>query len=260
MNHLGLFISARGDSSAPLRRGIEQCGFRLVGVEGLGAAIDSLHQWGFDAVLLDSHGLGPASVNGVRLLRARCAAPIVVLDEGGREEFQLQCLVAGATDVVEPGASPRLVGWKLRQLVQAVAAPRRADRQELRIGRLRLDPARATARFDTVALELSASEFDTLLVLVARAGQPVGRGELAGPTASPQAVTGRSIDTRIYRIRRHLEAAGATELDLATVHGRGYRLSLAPAAEAQGWSRAPRLHLAGQRRRDGLSAPRTWRP
>jgi len=260
MTHLGLFISARGHSSAPLRRGIEQCGFRLVGVEGLGAAIDSLGQWGFDAVLLDSHGLGSASANGVRLLRARSAAPIVVLDEDGGEEFQLQCLAAGATDVIEHGASPRLVGWKLRQLVRAVAAPPRVERQELRIGRLRLDPARATARFDTVALELSASEFDTLLVLVARAGQPVARGELAGPASSPQAVTGRSIDTRIYRIRRHFAAAGATELDLATVHGRGYRLSLATVAEAGGWSPGPRLRLAGPGRRDGLSAPRTWNP
>jgi len=261
MTQLCLFISARGAASSPVRGGIQQCGFRIVGVEGLGSAIDSLRQWGFDAVVLDSHGLGSASASGVRLLRARCTVPIVVLDHGGTEELQLQCLAAGATDVIGQRVSPRLIGWKLRQLVQAVAAHRPVERQELRLGRLHLDPAQATARFGSTALELSASEFDTLLVLVARAGQLVTRTELAGPSSSVQAALGRSIDTRIYRLRRHLLAAGALELELATVHGRGYRLSLAkPSAdEAEGWAPPRDLRVAGTRS-GGLSERRSWRP
>ena len=269
MTQLCLFISARSDASSPVRGGIQQCGFRIVGVEGLGTALESLRQWTFDALVLDSHGLGSASVNGVRLLRARSTAPIVVLDDGTSEPLQLQCLAAGATDVVGCTASPRLIGWKLHQLVQAVAAHRPADRRELRLGRLHLDPARASARFGSFALALSASEFDTLLVLVARAGQLVSRGELAGPSSSLRSTVGRSIDTRIYRLRRHLEAAGAAELELAAVHGRGYRLSLATPgeaeagtdarAEAPGWSSDRSLRVAGGRPAGRLSERRSWR-
>ena len=272
MTQLCLFISARADASSPVRGGIQQCGFRIVGVEGLGAALDALRQWGFDALVLDSHGLGPASANGVRLLRARCTAPIVVLDDGPSEALQLQCLAAGATDVIGCPASPRLIGCKLRQLVQAVAAHRPASRQELRLGRLHLDPARASARFGGVALALSASEFDTLLVLVARAGQLVSRSELAGPSASLRSAAGRSIDTRIYRLRRHLRAAGATELALAAVHGRGYRLSLATPSPAEtdsgtdargdtpDWTSDRGLRLAGAGPPSRLSERRSWRP
>jgi DNA-binding response OmpR family regulator len=277
MTHLCLFISADGASAAAARRGMEQCGFRIVGVEGLDPAIDSLNQWRFDAVVLDARGLGSAIVNGVRLLRARCPSPIVLLGGAGSEERQLQCLAAGATDIVELGASPRLIGWKLRQLVQAVAAHRPAearDCNELRLGRLRLDPARGSARFDTVHLDLSAAEFDTLLVLVARAGQLVGRSDLGGPSTSLEAALGRSIDTRIYRIRRHLAAAGATELDLATVHGRGYRLALAltdPAtttepATATDQTASPPWRPASLRGSGDyggaarVSEPRSWRP
>jgi DNA-binding response OmpR family regulator len=60
-----------------------------------------------------------------------------------------------------------------------------------------------------------------------------------------QAAVGRSIDTRIYRIRRHLDAAGATELELATVHGRSYRLSLATSTRAEGWAPRRDLRVAG---------------
>jgi DNA-binding response OmpR family regulator len=229
---------------------------------------------GFDALVLDSHGLGSASVNGVRLLRARCTAPIVVLDDGGSEALQLQCLAAGATDVIGRPASPTLIGWKLRQLVQAVAAHRPVSRQELRLGRLRLDPARASARLGSAALALSASEFNTLLVLVARAGQLVSRSELGGPSSSLQCAVGRSIDTRIYRLRRHLERAGAAELELAAVHGRGYRLSLVgPGAaevepkvetegetETEGWTADRGLRVAGARSARDLSERRNWRP
>ena len=272
MSHLCLFISASRATAAPARSGIEQCGFRVVAVEGLGSAIDSLRQWGFDAVVLDARGLGSAIVNGVRLLRARCPSPILVLGDAGGEERPLQCLAAGATDFVEPGASPRLIGWKLRQIVQAVAANRSgagAGRpEELRLGKLRLDPMRGSASYGSVHLELSAAEFDTLLVLVARAGQLVGRSDLAGASTSPEAAAGRSIDPRIYRIRRHLLAAGAGELDLATVHGRGYRLSLASAADAAAtadaartaWKAPPRLRAGAYRTTPTVSERRSWRP
>ncbi len=257
MNHLCLFVSAGTTEAARIRRGIEPCGFRIVGAEGLGAAIDALRQWRFDAVVLDAHGLGSGSVNGVRLLRARCAAPIVVLDPAGSEERQLQCLAAGATDIVELAASPRLVGSKLRQLVQAVAAHRPLLPQELRVGSLSLDPASGSAHVDGVPLDLAAAEFDTLFVLVARAGQLVGRDELAGPSSAKAAV-GRSVDTRIYRLRRHLRAAGATELELATVHGRGYRLSLALPSPAR--AARPPLRSAEQQTNGPVSERRSWRP
>lgn len=268
MTQLCLFISDRSDASSQVHGGLRECGFRIVGVEGLGAAIDSLRQWRFDAVVLDSHGLGPASVNGVRLLRERCAAPVVVLDAVGTEALQLQCLAAGATDVIAAQASPRLIGSKLRQLVEAVAAHRPADRHELGLGRLRLDPARATARLGDATLPLSASEFDTLLVLVARAGQLVSRSELGGASSSASGV-GRRIDTRVYRLRRHLGAAGASELELAAVHGRGYRLSLAKPEPARaeveadvaavGRSSRGRLHAASARPLASLSERRSWR-
>jgi DNA-binding response OmpR family regulator len=259
MTHLCLFISAGTGTAARIRRGIEACGFRIVGAEGLGPAIDSLRQWRFDAVVFDANGQGPARVSAVSLLRARCAAPIVVLDEPGSEERQLQCLAAGATDVVALAASPRLVGWKLRQLVQAVAAHRPPPRQELRLGRLRLDPARGSAHVDGLPLDLSGAEFDTLFVLAARAGQLVGRGDLGGASSSLRAALGRSIDTRIYRIRRHLEAMGATELELTTVHGRGYRLSLAGRIPTQGSGR-PAPRSAEHRPAGGLSERRSGRP
>ncbi|HEX2542132.1 MAG TPA: response regulator transcription factor [Caldimonas sp.] len=257
MTHLCLFISAGAAAAARVRRGIEQCGFRIVGSDGLGSALDSLRQWSFDAVVLDSGGLEASTVNGVRLLRARCAAPIVVLSDHRGEARQLQCLAAGATDSVGPGASPRLVGLKLRQLVQAVAAHQPVQRQEVRLGGLRLDPARGRASYDDQLLDLSAGEFDTLFVLASRAGQLVSRGDLAGSASSLQAAVGRSIDTRIYRIRRHLAMVGATDLELATIHGRGYSLSIAAPAEALA---APPPRAAGRRPAAEFSAPRSWRP
>lgn len=221
---------------AALAGEIERSGLRPYRVEGLTAALASTGQWRFDAVAIDGDGFLATLPQALAELRARMAAPILVLTSCADEERQIAALDCGANEVHLKPSSGRLVAAKLRRLMD-LSAPRIVPAPgEVRLGALRLDPGRADATVGDASLVLTAGEFDLLLLLASQAGQFVHRDRIAR-TLHGHAGSGgggeprRSADMHVCRIRRKLREAGAFDIALETVYGRGYLLRLAPAGE-----------------------------
>ena len=263
---LCLIVSADADAAADWRRGLEPWGFRPYAVPDVEAALGMLLQCRFDAVLADGDDERDARAAGVPapvrpLLGAltaigeRTAAPILVVWSEASDLRQIDALSRGAADTVVKPASPRLVGAKLKRLVEiagdgarSAGAPPRdatdgtASAGEVAFGPLRLDAGRALATCAGRPIALTAGEFALVAMLAARSGEVVSRQTIVrtldadGPNPSlgrpARRDTHRSADMHVCRIRRKLEAAGATRegVRLATVHGRGYALRREPLA------------------------------
>ncbi len=231
---LCLIVSADPAYVSALQRGLKDQRVKLHGVPDLAAVRPMLAQWRLDAVLCDADGSTAGELEGtVRSLRREQRAPIVVLATAANEEGLLAFLEAGATELIDRAASPRLIGLQLRRLVDLAADggddgaddPPRA----VSLGGLRLDPRRAEAVFGDRPLPLTGGEFELLLLLAARADGFVHRDTIMRTLGRPSAAgeSRRCADMHVCRIRKKLREAGAAStLELETIYGRGYALRL----------------------------------
>jgi len=93
----------------------------------------------------------------------------------------------------------------------------------LRFGRLEIDPDSHSARIDGVPCELTAYQFDLLLVLARHAGRVLSRDSLMELLkGEPIEAFDRSIDVHMSRIRAAVEDDPKKPRRIITVRGAGY--------------------------------------
>ena len=77
-------------------------------------------------------------------------------------------------------------------------------------------------------VELARADFELLWLLVENVGQPVSREDYARHVQGVEYQgLERSLDTRMSRLRKALEAAGMPSTRIRTVRGQGYQLTRA---------------------------------
>jgi DNA-binding response OmpR family regulator len=193
------------------------------GARGL-AAVDA---GGVDVVVLDGMMPGLDGLDVLRRLRQKSAVPVIMLTARGDETDRVVGLELGADDYLAKPASPRELLARVRAVLRR-AAPRGPD-QRVVLGDLEVDPASRTASVGSRPLGLTALEFDLLLVLAERAGRVVPRDalwELAG--RGDTAVSGRTVDVHVSRLRAKLGDDARDPRRLKTVRGSGYLLVRTP--------------------------------
>lgn len=187
---------------------------------------------GIDLVLLD---IGLPEESGLELAQEVRRAPgppgLVFLTGAGALPERLAGLQAGADDYLVKPFEPRellaRIQSELRRLPARPTAPAGVP-----FGRCRLDPAgRRLLAPDGAELPVTAMEWDLLLAFLRHPRQVLSRAQLArlahGRELGP---TDRSIDVRITRLRRKIEADPENPRTIRTVRGQGYLFE--PAGEA----------------------------
>jgi two-component system OmpR family response regulator len=168
--------------------------------------------------------------NGIDLLRAIRATsdvPVIMLTAKSNDTERVIGLELGADDyVAKPYFPPELVA-RLRAVLRRPAR-RAAEGHDLRLKALTLDVARRWAGWDGLELELTATEFNLLEILL-RAGERVStKDELSLRLLGRRRESyDRSIDVHISNLRQKLERASAEHLRIATLRGIGWRLEAA---------------------------------
>ncbi len=203
---------------------LKQAGFEVVTAADGAEALQRVRTQAPALVVLD---LMLPEIDGLevcKLLRRDAATeriPIIMLTARAAEVDRILGLELGADDYVTKPFSPRELVLRIRKILQRHQPP--ADRLEvLRLGDLLLDVASHVATWRGKSLDLTATEFKLLTVLLQRAGRVLTREvllrdvwEYAGDLDT------RTVDTHMRRLREKL-GPGAKQLD--TVRGVGYRL------------------------------------
>lgn len=175
-----------------------------------------------DLVVLDGAPVGVDGLEVCRRVRPGFKGGILMLTAASDEIDEVLGLSVGADDVLTKPVRPRVLLARLQALARRLRA---AEVTELSLGRLQIDRrSRAVRLFDRV-VELSAAEYDLLLVLAERAGQIVERDTLY------ELLRGgswdgldRSIDLRASRLRKKLGDDARSPRILKSVRGEGYLL------------------------------------
>ena len=225
MPYLCLIVEHDDTLLAAMQREFPPLGIKPCVVDDCEAAQAMMGQWRFDALVLDDDGLA-ARPQALRKLQAHAPVPLLLLSSRTDESDHIACLESGATEIVVKPVSARLLALKLRRLIDVGAHPPPDPAAELALGPLVMHPRRGHVSVGGVSLELTAHQFDLLLLLATRAGEFVPRETMARALQGPLKEIGRSADVHIYRIRKKLRELGIDSLRLDTVYGRGYCLSV----------------------------------
>lgn len=179
-----------------------------------------------DLVVLDLMLPGRSGFEVLAELRAmeapERAVPVVVLTARRDEADRIEGFERGADDYVTKPFSPRelvlRVGAVLRR---AKAPPLEASGRVLHGGPVRVDLDAREVRVAGDVVDLTATEYRLLTVLLERRGRPQSRRALLEAAWGIHVdLDTRTVDIHVLRLRRKLGPAGSW---IETVRGHGYR-------------------------------------
>ncbi|GAB6039843.1 response regulator transcription factor [Endothiovibrio diazotrophicus] len=199
------------------------------------ALMRSLHQ--YDAVLLELELCDEDGLALLRKLRDWSDLPVIIVSSLHDEARRVAAFELGADDFVPRPYFERELLLRLKRLLHS-----RQEQQPkvIKIGPLTLDHRRREVTVTPAgALNLTASEFDLLAVLMQARGEIVSRLRLAERVGREfEGSSPESIAVLIYRLRRKLAQVidGAENQVIVTVPRFGYRLSIETLHE---WEETP---------------------
>ena len=151
---------------------------------------------------------------------ATAPIPIIILTARASEIDRVLGLELGADDYVTKPFSPRELVLRVKKLIER-ERPLVTDEDTFRFGDLSVDVPRFRVSWCGKPIELTATEFKLLTVLIQRRGRVQSREQLLHDVWEYDThVDSRTVDTHVRRLREKLGPA-ASFVD--TVRGLGYR-------------------------------------
>jgi two-component system phosphate regulon response regulator OmpR len=181
-----------------------------------------------DVVLLDVGLPGEDGLALARWLRERHALGIIMVTAADGVVDRVVGLEVGADDYIAKPFDPRELRARLKSVLRRVRRPDAAApgtaRARVRIGRCALDlESRQLFGADGADIAITAMEFDLLKAFVDNPNRVLSRDRLLTLTRNREwEPFDRSIDIRIARLRRKIEADPDNPLAIRTVRGAGY--------------------------------------
>jgi two-component system, OmpR family, alkaline phosphatase synthesis response regulator PhoP len=178
-----------------------------------------------DLLVLDLGLPGLDGLDVARELRRSSPVPIIMLTARSEEADRVLGLELGADDYLVKPFSPRELLARVRAVLRRTEGLP-TERERFRVGDVTIDTSRRHVTVAERAVELTATEFDLLLLLARQPGRVFTRSQLL------DALHGiaidayeRTIDAHIKNIRRKLEPDPHQPRYLLTVHSVGYRFA-----------------------------------
>lgn len=148
--------------------------------------------------------------------------PIIMLTAKAEEVDKIVGLELGADDYVTKPFSPRELVLRVKSVLRRGKEKGPAV-EKIQIGDLTVDHARHEVLISTTPIDLTATEFKLLALLMERRGRVQGRDRLLNDVWGYESVIDtRTVDTHVRRLREKL---GKCANYIETVRGVGYRVA-----------------------------------
>lgn len=212
-----------------LRDYLERAGFNVLTAADGAAAVVAARRHKPDLVVLD---LSLPSLDGLdvaRTLRREAEVPIIMLTARTEESDRVAGLELGADDYVTKPFSPRELVARVRAVLRRSEA-QQASADVLTVGdSIEIDVPRMEVLVDGRRVDLTATEFQLLLLMARQPGRVFTRAQLLDAVHGVAVESyERAIDAHVKNIRRKIEPDPHAPRHLQTVFGVGYRLADGP--------------------------------
>jgi len=201
-------------------------GFLVETLNDATASISKARTYNPDLVILDIMMPHLSGIQICRILRADpklAKVPIIFLTAKSEPHDRIEGLESGADDYLPKPFSPKELVLRVESILRRVSSSRETAVTKLSIGDILLDSEthRVTVRGEL--LELTATEFKLLQLLMERQGRVQTREHLLLNVWNYSTeIETRTVDTHVRRLREKLgDESGWVE----TIRGVGYRIS-----------------------------------
>ena len=211
-----------------LKEYLEGYGYQIRALsEGLNV-LRELEENGPDIVILD---IMMPKKNGLEVLkdiRDVSKVPVIMLTAKGDDADRIVGLEMGADDYLPKPFNPRELLARIKAVLRRIALEKEQEHDEdrrlrIRAGGLVLNLANQTIVVEGNEIELSATEFQILKVLMERPNMVLSRDQLMNLSRGRDFMAfDRSIDVHISKLRAKVERAPGTPKRIKTVWGSGY--------------------------------------
>jgi len=228
-----VLIEDDSDLFALLKYNLEKEGYAVAGSQTGKGAIDLCRREKPDLIILDimlpdSDGLDICK--NIRNHSELAHLPVIFLTARASETDRIVGLELGANDyIVKPFFVRELIARVKIQFRSQAAPPR-----TMKSGGLELDRTSCAVTLNGTDLTLTATEFRLLEFLMSRPGVVFNREQLLDSVwGHDRAVTDRTVDVYILRLRQKVEADPANPTYIRSVRGFGYCFREAAVEETQ---------------------------
>jgi len=201
-------------------------GFAVEAVNNPNASIGLARSFVPDLVILD---VMMPELNGIQICRMLRAdpklkrVPVVFLTAKAEEADRIQGLESGADDYICKPFSTKELVLRVQSILRRTSEGKPEPAKLLQVGEIVLDVDRHTITVHGKPVELTATEFKLLHLLMERRGRVQTREHLLLNVWNYETeIETRTVDTHVRRLREKL----GTEADwIETIRGVGYRLA-----------------------------------
>jgi two-component system phosphate regulon response regulator PhoB len=225
-NHLKrvLVVDDESDVTELLEYKFKQAGFAVRALNDPLRAIGLARDLRPDLIVLDVMMPELTGIQLLRMIRADALlrdTPVMFLTAKGETEDRLKGLETGADDYLAKPFDARELLLRAQALLRRAKSTAVSPETRLAAGPIVLDLERHEVTASGKRIDLTATEFKLLRILVERKGRVQSRDQLLTDVwnYSPDLET-RTVDTHMRRLREKLGKAGET---IETVRGVGYR-------------------------------------
>lgn len=201
-------------------------GFHVETLNDATASIGKAQRFQPNLIILDIMMPHLSGIQICRILRADtklAKVPIIFLTAKAESHDRIEGLESGADDYLPKPFSPKELVLRVESILRRVSAPAEPMTAKLQIGAIQLDSEthRVTVRGEL--LDLTATEFKLLRIMMERQGRVQTREHLLINVWNYSTdIETRTVDTHVRRLREKLgDEAGWVE----TIRGVGYRIA-----------------------------------
>jgi DNA-binding response OmpR family regulator len=177
-----------------------------------------------DLVILDIGLPGIDGIEALRQLRTRSDVPVMLVTARAEETDKLIGLSVGADDYVTKPFSPRELVLRVKAILRRSSSVSPATEDVMRFDGLTVDLGAHTVTVDGTEPDLTALEFDLLVVLGSEPGRVLSRRQLIDQVWGWDFFGDeRVVDVHIRNLRSKLDDAASDPRFISTVRGVGYK-------------------------------------
>jgi len=219
-----LVVDDEQDALELIEYNLQAAGYRVITAGDGNEAVQKARSTIPDLIVLDLMLPELDGLEVCKILRRDSATgsiPIIMLTAKASEIDRVLGLELGADDYVTKPFSPRELVLRVKKQLQH-ANDTEDDGEVFQFGEVVVDVPRHATMVQGKRIELTATEFKLLTILVQRRGRVQSRDQLLKDVWDyDESMNSRTVDTHMRRLRQKL---GRSAKFLGTVRGLGYRL------------------------------------
>ncbi len=201
-------------------------GFHVEALNDATASISKARNFHPDLIILD---IMMPHLNGIQICRILrtdnklARVPIIFLTAKSEPQDRIEGLESGADDYLAKPFSPKELVLRVDSILRRVSAPAQTTVPRIQIGDILLDSETHRVTVHARAIDLTATEFKLLRLLMERQGRVQTREHLLINVWNYSTeIETRTVDTHVRRLREKL---GAESAWIETIRGVGYRIA-----------------------------------